>query len=509
MKRMFSRSLLLQRTLLMGIGFAPLFCAVPGRADQAVVVGIDQYQNLRESEWLQGCVNDAELMSETFANKIPKRHFTVHMLTNAKATHANILKALDDVRKQIKPDERFVFYFAGHGANRGWLLDYDAQRTGVNSLTREELKSAVAAIPAYSRTVILDACFSESLIATKGIDPDNRTRSFRFEGMPDEAVSAANATKSLDDSTRGDAPAVGAAPDKTAPGKTDAVKDDKDNTDICYWSAALRTERANESTLPDLTHGTKHGVFTYYAAQQLTSGKATWGDVNSEVRQLIQKARKEQRPVTTESYTGVPIFESKTRLAGIQDPQAPQPPVAPAPKPRIQSVWDAFNHVNSDPKMLTMTSTPADAVIDKNQKFEIEVQGGFPGYLLVIEMNDKGLLHLAWPDNGKVEDSVLKDETGQPHIQWNARMDDLGRYQVRTILLRSREQAEALIKAFPPKKMNGDTLDPSCWIDQTSQPAHKSLFLQQKPDADPKQPVSYFTADLLFLVRDPQAPKAF
>ncbi len=469
-----------------------LVCALSqqeARADQAVIIGINQFQNLPRAT-LKGCVNDANLINEVLKEK----HYTTHCLSDQEATHDAIVKLMKEIRRSLSPRERFVFFFAGHGAQQGYLLCHDATEEGGECLSRGELKSLVAAIPARSRTVILDACFSESLIATRDVPaPGETTRSYPLKTLPYEEILATEATQDAFEDARDN------ALKNIAPATSDKNADKaKDDTAICYWTAAMRTEKAIERNMPDLATGEKHGVFSYYVAQELKKDAKTWGDINAQVRlQMQSKVADRQRPAMSESFLHTAVFEPKTideKPAPIAaDPivkpvgHAPNKPVpASQRQPALLSVWDAFNRSHVDTKVLALTIDPDKAIVSLNQDFHMRVDSNFDGYLVIIDTDEKGRLHLAFPAKTfDVNDAKLKNVK-----PWKARMDKPGKFQVRAIVFRSREMAARLINAFPSER----------FIDSQDQAATKSLQLE---DDDGEE---YYTFDLLFHVVEGALP---
>ena len=144
--------------------FVCMAAVPPAHADHALVIGVNEYPKLATGSNLEGCVNDANTMETSL-----KAHgFQVTLLTNEGATHAAVLVALDRMKRASTPAERFVFYFAGHGTiasdGSSALLAHDAgERSETGDVTRDELYGAIRAVPARSRTVLLDSCFAGGL----------------------------------------------------------------------------------------------------------------------------------------------------------------------------------------------------------------------------------------------------------------------------------------------------------------------------------------------------------
>lgn len=76
------------------------------RADRALVVGINRYPGYADMD-LSGPVNDATAMRTV----LKKQGFVVTMLTDRQATRQGVLQALQNLRVQMQPHERLVFYF--------------------------------------------------------------------------------------------------------------------------------------------------------------------------------------------------------------------------------------------------------------------------------------------------------------------------------------------------------------------------------------------------------------
>lgn len=151
-------------------------CVVPtvARADQALVIGINDYPSLDDGD-LEGCLNDARDMGQMLQSK----GFAVTTLLNEKATKAGIIGALDAMAARVKPTERFVLFYAGHGARAtggfSVLLPHDAregeERNDIPSLS---LYDKVRVIPSHSRTVLLDSCFSGAM--SRGLKKKRKVR---------------------------------------------------------------------------------------------------------------------------------------------------------------------------------------------------------------------------------------------------------------------------------------------------------------------------------------------
>jgi hypothetical protein len=230
-----------------------LFAAPPAaaRADRAVVVGINQYSALQNAN-LKGCVNDAQSVAEA----LKKYGFQVSLLTDAKATKQGILQAISAMRSG-DAKERVVVYFAGHGtrSTSGWAVLFPSDvREGdeSNDLGAEAFNQAVGAVPASSRTVLLDSCFSGGMMRSfKTLQGNRGALQTRFY----QRRSAGPATKDLVKVNRTDTPTGGSG--------------------VCYFVAASANEQAGE----DDFNGMRRGVFSYFLCERLNGNRDRWGDV--------------------------------------------------------------------------------------------------------------------------------------------------------------------------------------------------------------------------------------
>ena len=129
-----------------------------------LAIGISDYPgNLR----LRFATKDATVLAKTFAStgQALFRPGKFDVLTDAKATRANILDRLENLADQVAPGDVAVITFAGHGGRDGtgkfFLLPVDANpkkllSTGVDG---DQVKSVLASLPCKV-ILVLDACHS-------------------------------------------------------------------------------------------------------------------------------------------------------------------------------------------------------------------------------------------------------------------------------------------------------------------------------------------------------------
>ncbi|HZP84120.1 MAG TPA: caspase family protein [Chthonomonadaceae bacterium] len=408
-----------------------LLCAAAARADRALVVGVNEYPNLVAAE-LEGSVNDAA----TIAEGLRANGFTVAEITNKQATRKGILKALDEMKRRCKPTEQFAFYFAGHGSVAdevgSVLLPYDASETVY--LSADDLYTAIKAVPASNRTVLLDACFSGGM--SRSFDPNKKWRT-RFYPLrvrsgrrrPPARANSADTTQHL-----------------------------SGQSDVCYFTASKRTETAKEMVLD----GKPHGVFSFYLAPMLLNKPPRWKQVEEKVNDNVAKETDDtQHPTLTPAFKDLPFLPKKEEV-----------PTPPPPAPR--TVWDDYLATNPRPDQLKLLLDPNTATFKKgspddadkgsNSRFTLRAQiGATGGYLVVMERGVSGAINLLFPAPAKKEDvESTRVSAGQeirfPPDTTNARgervqhvyyADAIGTERVNAILFKSKERAMALLRAFP------------------------------------------------------------
>lgn len=142
----------------------------------ALVIGIN---NHKFASPLKYAVNDAEELANTLKDKFRFPEENITLLIDKEATRANIhSKFLSFSSTSIKPDDRILVFFAGHGNTQssrrgevGFLVPYDGNTETLSSLIRwDELTRNAALINAKHIFFIMDACYG-GLAITRGLPP--------------------------------------------------------------------------------------------------------------------------------------------------------------------------------------------------------------------------------------------------------------------------------------------------------------------------------------------------
>lgn len=169
---------------------------MPFSQGNALVIGVGAYRYLPRRS-LPALAGNAEAVAQMLRD--PRRcgypTEQVAALTNAGATRAAILDALDRLGAQLGEDDTLFFYYAGHG-ERGedglfYLTSYDTQWTGRRvvascGLRQDELLQRLRAIAAPRAVLIFDLCHA-STAPSDSAAPDGEETGL---SLPDDLATA-------------------------------------------------------------------------------------------------------------------------------------------------------------------------------------------------------------------------------------------------------------------------------------------------------------------------------
>lgn len=184
----------------------------PGKS--ALCVGINEFQNLPQSSWLNGCVNDAEEFRDLLLRNYGYAESDVQLLANAEATREEVFGRLEEAMAKIRTGElgQFVFTFSSHGtqvpdtnddeddqADEAFVT-YDMAQRGDQwdpgtLIVDDELHAMFDELPATALVdVVLDTCHSGSGLRAFDLLPGRRPR-FVPPPTPAGLDAAAEATR--------------------------------------------------------------------------------------------------------------------------------------------------------------------------------------------------------------------------------------------------------------------------------------------------------------------------
>ncbi len=470
------------------------------RADQAVVVGVDNYTNLAAEDSLHGCVNDAQAM----ADKLKSFGFDVKLLTNDQATRQGILDAIAAARNDSGGNHRFAFYFAGHGTQltdgKAAILPSDTlDGAETNDITADDLKTAVQEVGAANTSVILDSCFSGGMTRSlKGLG--RRTLRSRYYHHHLHARGTKDLVVAVDN--QDDMHALNT--------------NQTSGSNICYFAAA----RDNEEALEDDINGKPDGVFTYYLTSQLSSANDTWGHLQERVSApVLDYSDDRQHPTLSPSCVTRGLFGQDEPApaptpavtpANVTPPTpvTPPPPVAPAivtpPAPTpAHTLWDDFNGDHADSSQVDVILTPNRNPIKVGEHCTLKITAPNGGYLAVLEYGTSGKIYLRYPATRDVEAAHVTSDN--PTVQLPAAgsyfwADRAGIERLKAILFTSADAAQTLLSHFP----DGNVSDSRELKRVFSKVATRDFVVASDNDAPAPAPApsspSFYTSDIIFEV---------
>lgn len=138
-----------------------------------MVVGINNYKNSKYT------LNYAKADATSFKEQLEKSNdvfskINVHFITDADALKANIESTFKEIAKEARPQDLFIFYYAGHGVmtmgdknKEFYIVPYDVTQLygaedalAQKGISASELQEFSRNIPAQKQLFILDACQS-------------------------------------------------------------------------------------------------------------------------------------------------------------------------------------------------------------------------------------------------------------------------------------------------------------------------------------------------------------
>ncbi len=153
-----------------------------------IVVGVNTYKNPKYS--LNYALADAASVAEaiTEGSKNLFTQLNSIFIKDADATKEGIINAFEKIKAAAKPQDMFVFYFAGHGAmdnkDEFFIVPYDVTQIYGNDdalaqkgISADLLKQMSTDIKAQKQVFILDACHSAgaltALVSSRGAAEEN------------------------------------------------------------------------------------------------------------------------------------------------------------------------------------------------------------------------------------------------------------------------------------------------------------------------------------------------
>ncbi len=143
----------------------------------ALVIGNNSYEKMPD---LKTAAGDAEAVAAVLGERYAFDAGAITLLVNA--DRATILGSLQDLRRELTPDDRLMIYYAGHGqidavTEEGFWLPVDADpESDYTWISNADIRRNLKGMPAKHVLVVADSCFSGTLTrsanATRNIAKD-------------------------------------------------------------------------------------------------------------------------------------------------------------------------------------------------------------------------------------------------------------------------------------------------------------------------------------------------
>lgn len=147
---------------------------------RALLVGINAYQQPQFN--LAGCVNDVLEMGKILKEKYGFLDEEIRLVKDAQATRSNIIESLTNLLSGTSDGDQLLFYFAGHGTQKGFEVDGEPagrdqaivpyEITMSSLVTDNELFGIIAPrlAPDVKFTAFYDCCHSGTMIRFVAFD---------------------------------------------------------------------------------------------------------------------------------------------------------------------------------------------------------------------------------------------------------------------------------------------------------------------------------------------------
>jgi hypothetical protein len=299
---------------------------------------------------------------------------------------------------------RFVFYFAGHGHQQGYLLANDYAPVGEKGrLTYRDLRNAMLAdsTKGLRRSVLIDSCHSRVMIA-KGMTP----AALVTRGGPSlsEPVTAYDTYKST------------VPPQRKV---IDPAQDLDAQREVAYFVAADANQLAHEHVFGEKPHG----VFTHALCAVLKqTANLSWADLERSVRREVAKVlpNNEQVPHINGWERSLKVFDNVVS--------------ARLPVPAVANVVEAIPRAGQS---IELGLSPDRQVLAVGEATEGVIRVQKPLVLVALQWNRGGLVKVVGPVARRPEDG-----------DWRFPLQDAeeaGPVSVSAVGFERRENAEAWV----------------------------------------------------------------
>jgi uncharacterized caspase-like protein len=163
---------------------------------RALLIGINDYA-LPQIPKLRGAVSDVQMIGRILETRLGFERRNIVMLTDAQATRAGILNALDDLIDKTNAGDTVYFHYSGHGSQvqdpdagpdgglDETIVAQDSRMPGVPDIVEDELASRFRRFKSRNVLLVFDSCHSGSItrsgspVQPRAIAPDKRLDLYR------------------------------------------------------------------------------------------------------------------------------------------------------------------------------------------------------------------------------------------------------------------------------------------------------------------------------------------
>ena len=167
-----------------------------------LIIGINHYPEDALPD-LENPITDAEKLYLTLTSSYNFEDENIMLLKDA--TRADIIKSLDQLTRDVTPDDNVLIFYAGHGtwdmeAKTYYWLPSDATiNTKVNWLPDSQLSDYLKTINSKHTLLIADASFSGSIFKTRSAFPDSNPDLPSLYALPSrKAMTSCSLTEASD-----------------------------------------------------------------------------------------------------------------------------------------------------------------------------------------------------------------------------------------------------------------------------------------------------------------------
>jgi len=144
----------------------------------AVIIGIDNYQNLSNLDY---AVEDAKAIKELLITKFDYSEENVKLLLNEEANKMNIVNVISDVSLKAGENDRILVFYAGHGetmplpegGEMGYLVPIDGNQENLfaSSIPMDDLKDLSNMSKSKHMLFLIDACYGGlAAVGSRGLE---------------------------------------------------------------------------------------------------------------------------------------------------------------------------------------------------------------------------------------------------------------------------------------------------------------------------------------------------